>query len=103
LVTQLRQLFPTDTFASTSNVIRVNEIRPGISKLFQDWTRYLERGHVAVVDGDERAPGRNRLLAAAPCKEITHGNHLDSRVLQSLHVLLEKLRRDAVVPCRGPL
>ena len=92
-VAHFAQLVPRDRLAARVNVVHVNEHRERVAEFLQDRPRRVVAGDVAVVDGDDRALGRDVLVPPPPREEILHGDHGKTGVLNFLHLLLELGRR----------
>src|SRR5664279_2016913 len=76
------------------NAFGIDEERHRIIEFLQDRPRNFMLRFPAVVEGQNRALRRDRLLAASPGEEILHGYDGDILVLQLLHLRLERLRGD---------
>ena len=96
-IPHLGQLCPRQRASSSQGAAfhegRVNEHGEGIPKLLQNRPRHLVPRAIPVIDGNQTAFFRDRLLPSAPSEKVLHFDHRKAIFTESRHLRLKHRRR----------
>src|SRR5713226_4986335 len=94
LVPKLREFRPTESVASGSDVIGVDEQRSRKAQLLQNRIGVLEKGFIAIVEGQDNALSRKLTLQRSVFKEFFETHDPDPLRFQIAHLLVEAFHAD---------